>query len=282
MSKYVKEWDGNRSPPPPHATSSKRDLNVKRPIRHVNSAADHAELERHYTFLPPSNTNTCWQDRMVQHYHSQLYREYVLADLTRPGQVGVRWRTQEEVKRGKGHVTCGNKHCPSYQYHHQQRQRDVSPAQQTTTAAAAADPLLVYSRSAPITTESEELALLEKLPPGLGLYDYEVPFTYQEHGISKSELVKLRLCLRCAPLLFRTKDPIDCAIAARRARMMFEPAIDIEHGNGKAQEDYDDKNDTTHQEGKRRRRIGSSESSGSSDDDTRRLRRRRRKKRRRR
>jgi hypothetical protein len=51
---------------------------------------------------------------MVKHYLSHLDKEYVLADLTtRLGQVGLRWRTQDKVKRGKGQgqETCGNKHC---------------------------------------------------------------------------------------------------------------------------------------------------------------------------
>jgi protein FRA10AC1 len=278
MSNYVNERERNPSPPP-YTSFAKREVKVvtTRQLRHLNSAADHAELERHYTFLPPSsNAKTCWQDRMVQHYHSHLYREYVLADLTRPGQVGLRWRTQEEVKRGKGDVTCGNKQCPSYQ---QQQQQQISTGQTT-----AVDSLLVYSRSDPPTTEEEEETLLETVPPGSGLYDYEVPFTYQEHGTSKSELVKLRLCLRCAPLLFRTKDPIDCALAARRARMTFGPSVDIEPGQGKTQEASNDKNHTKKQQGSRRRLDSSSESLCSSDDDeepSRRRRRRRKKKRRR-
>jgi len=55
------------------------------------SNADRAELERHYTFLPKKYQIDKWQDRMVQQYHSHLYKEYVLADLTtRPvGQVGL-------------------------------------------------------------------------------------------------------------------------------------------------------------------------------------------------
>jgi hypothetical protein len=124
----------------------------------------------------------------------------------------------------------------------------------------------VYSSVSPSTNEDEEQALLEKVPPGLGFYDYEVPFTYQEHGTSKSELVKLRLCLRCAPLLFRTKDPIDYALAARRARMVFEPSIDIEHGRGKTRENFDVKYNTNERKGNRRRRYISSESSCSSDE----------------
>ena len=57
----------------------------------MSNSADRAELERQYTFLPEKDQIDKWQDRMVQQYHSHLYKEYVLADLTtRPvGQVGL-------------------------------------------------------------------------------------------------------------------------------------------------------------------------------------------------
>ena len=37
------------------------------------------------------------------------------------------------------------------------------------------------------------------------MHDYEVDFVYVEQRIRKRELVKVRLCLRCAPLLFVAK-----------------------------------------------------------------------------
>jgi len=203
----------NRSPPP--SSFSKRDVaaqTVVRKIRQITSLADHAELEKHYSFLPSSSsstnddpkTSTCWQDRMVQHYHSHLHKEYVLADLTRPGQVGMRWRTETEVQRGRGHLTCGNKHCPS-------QEQQVSNDQDDET-------LRQYLASNEPTEERDELGLLTNLPHGSGLHDYEVPFTYREHVESKTELVKLRLCLRCAPLLFCKKNASSSALKARQAR----------------------------------------------------------------
>ena len=47
-----------------------------------------------------------------------------------------------------------------------------------------------------------ERARLSDVPHGIGLHDYEVNFAYVEGGTRKRELVKVRLCLRCAPLLF--------------------------------------------------------------------------------
>lgn len=211
-----------------HQTTMSRDYNkrnteIVRQVRPLHSAADVAELEKHYSFLPPTSSSSTWQDRMVQHYHSHLYKEYVLADLTtRPGQVGLRWRTQEEVKRGMGFETCGNKHCPSYQQQLQRHQTQIAHDSWNTDVALL-QLLEEYSTTAELpTTEQEEQALLNKVPPGLGLHDYEVPFSYSEHGELKTELVKLRLCLQCAPLLFRTRDPASGALEARRARLRFE------------------------------------------------------------
>ena len=77
--------------------------------------------------------------------------------------------------------------------------------------------------------ERREERRLAKVPHGLGLHDYEVDFAYRERGERKRELVKARLCLRCAPLLFVSKlrkgggggrggEGMAPAIAAREAR----------------------------------------------------------------
>jgi protein FRA10AC1 len=103
-------------------------------IKNIVSEADHELLRESYSFIPPpppastqrmqanqkttndtttTTTTTTWTDRMVQNYHDQLYKEYALADLSRgPGKIGLRWRTEQEVKNGRGEMTCGNKHCP--------------------------------------------------------------------------------------------------------------------------------------------------------------------------
>ena len=178
---------------------SSEDQQQPRKIRNVTSASDHDELKRHYTFVPEDDSTT-WQQRMVKHYHSHLYKEYVLADLSRPGQVGLRWRTEQEVHTGRGYATCGNKHC------------GLGPGSDQSSLLLAT----YYQSSLPSSVE-EERRLLEKLPHGLGLHDYEVPFTYTEHGQNKMELVKLRLCLRCAPLLFALNGR-EGVLEARKAR----------------------------------------------------------------
>ena len=135
---------------------------ARRTVKNVVSAADHAALEEAYTFIPENNNSkeSTWKDRMVQRYHNGLYKEYALADLSasRPGQVGLRWRTKDEVVNGRGELSCGNKRCEN-------------------------------------TTTSDELITLE------------VPFAYKEGGIIKKELVKLKLCPACKPLIFKRNYP---------------------------------------------------------------------------
>ena len=114
--------------------------------------------------------------------------------------LGLRWRTREEVQNGRGHSTCGNKHCPGGKH-----------ILESSTATRIL--LSTYYESPQPITNAQEERLLEKVPHGVGLHDYEVPFTYTEQGETKTELVKLRLCLKCSPKLFEGG-----ALKARQAR----------------------------------------------------------------
>uniref|UniRef100_A0A7R9ZUN6 Protein FRA10AC1 n=1 Tax=Pseudo-nitzschia arenysensis TaxID=697910 RepID=A0A7R9ZUN6_9STRA len=154
---------------------------VVRRMKNVVSAADHATMKEHYSFLPPesgsvdkgsgtdestdktsqdgsqsahkSSSSNSWQERMVSKYHQHLFKEFALADLSIPGRIGLRWRTRQEVVNGRGERSCGIKKC---QYPNHDRNTLVT---------------------------------------------LEVPFSYREHGKAKKELVKLRLCTNCRPLL---------------------------------------------------------------------------------
>lgn len=168
--------------------------------------ADVAALEEHYQFVPEQGgAAESWQERMVQRYHAHLYKDYVLADLTRSPQkqIGLRWRTRPEVESGRGSRTCGNKHCPSSQQ---------SPATREEREAAEA-----VCCEKELERESVERRKLKALAHGVWLSDYEVPFTYEEAGESKTELVKLKLCARCAPLLFESQGKKRPHRAARKA-----------------------------------------------------------------
>ena len=94
--------------------------------------SDYDELRAHYQFVLPTDNDddannngnndnnqrrsTTWQQRMVQHYHNHLYKEFVLADLSKVydnGKIGLRWRTSNEVANGRGFRCCGNLMCDS-------------------------------------------------------------------------------------------------------------------------------------------------------------------------
>lgn len=160
-------------------------------VKNIVSEADRQALEESYSFLPPAratnNNNdnnhqnrndasagSSWQDRMVRNYHDHLYKEFALTDLSRgAGRIGLRWRTQQEVKDGRGEITCGNKHC-------------------------------VHSKNYSSTTLQSLTTL-------------EVPFAYEERGEKKKELVKLRLCSNCLPLVSTSKQrPASAGTATTR------------------------------------------------------------------
>eukprot|EP01054_Gregarina_sp_Poly1_P001688 Gregarina_sp_Poly_1__1687@NODE_1432_length_4160_cov_258_183728_g950_i0_p3_GENE_NODE_1432_length_4160_cov_258_183728_g950_i0NODE_1432_length_4160_cov_258_183728_g950_i0_p3_ORF_typecomplete_len222_score30_71Fra10Ac1/PF09725_9/8_5e02Fra10Ac1/PF09725_9/5_3e40ATS/PF15445_6/0_054_NODE_1432_length_4160_cov_258_183728_g950_i034944138 len=68
--------------------------------------------------------------RLALAYYKRLHKEYVLVDLSRyeAGQVGMRWRTEGELIRGKGQFECGSLSCSrwhnleSYELHFQYKE----------------------------------------------------------------------------------------------------------------------------------------------------------------
>ncbi len=265
----------------------------KRRSNHQNETLPPAQtdweaLKSHFQFVLPDDEEakqhgSTWQDRMVRHYHSHLYKEYVLADLSRVleiGKVGLRWRTEDEVKSGRGFRSCGNLRCQSAvcnnhtiaqlssetkEAYDAAVRRSVGigvpenggkkplgvvlPLSTSSKAGGALDQYLKSCIQTKATSgdedsrdgyedrrsrkrrkkskhkkrkrikhsrrsvslqdeERDEQQRLSQIPYGVGLYDYEVDFAYQEQKVSKRELVKVRLCLRCAPLLFAAKDTV--------------------------------------------------------------------------
>lgn len=262
----------------------------QRKLRNVCTASDYDELRKAYRFVPepPSEGSSNWQERMARRYESHLYREFVLADLTRHqmGQIGLRWRTKDEVCSGKGFDTCGNKHCPSYRSPDGSSFRDIEAARRASLSRASEESVRRYlglqeqkdkvSNQASRAThrdfvkdacdeeEEEEMNALSQLSYGSGLADYEVPFTYLEQGVSKTELVKLRLCLRCAPLLFSGRGG---SLGAKRARERShdEKKLPVSTTKQEKNEDDDDEDASS---------VSSQRScSSSTDEDSRRKRR---------
>jgi len=274
----------------------------------IAAPSDWEQLRAHFQFVLPTDDNnnddinknqkygSNWQERMVKNYHAHLYKEYVLADLSRVvdiGKIGLRWRTEKEVADGRGFRCCGNlmcNQCSSSSSNNTAAAVNKDNAQDQEAYASAvkrhmgiavpenggkvplgvllptesttSDALEVYLQSCADEQEQvinqmqhhehkkkknkhshhkskshkrkhhdnslkeqekNEVARLEVLPYGVGLHDYEVDFVYVEQQMKKRELVKVRLCLRCAPLLFIAKSGSSSnrkapAVKAREAR----------------------------------------------------------------
>lgn len=119
-------------------------------------------------------------------------------------QLGLRWRTAAEVRTGRGDETCGNLHCP-----------DTGAVTDDTLSKR----LEKYWNADCPETEEMEKDRVTQLPHGALLTSFEVPFSYKEQGEPQTELVTLRLCIRCAPLLFQSKGETQPYLAACRARI---------------------------------------------------------------
>jgi len=61
-----------------------------------------------------------WGVRLARRYHDKLFKTYCVCDLSRVeeargedgrARVGMRWRTEDEVRRGKGQFTCAERRC---------------------------------------------------------------------------------------------------------------------------------------------------------------------------
>jgi len=74
-------------------------------------------LLSHHRFLQEHSSATTttaeYERALVASYDAKLYKEFVLIELSqyRAGRVAMRWRTEEEVKKGKGERTCAALDC---------------------------------------------------------------------------------------------------------------------------------------------------------------------------
>ena len=113
---------------------------VKEAPRPCQGRSDEELLREEYQFIRSSDSSSSsaaatkrsssssQQQKMramayAKKYEDKLFKEYAIADLSRVcesaeaqirrKQVGMRWRTAEEVLRGKGQSICGAKGCDS-------------------------------------------------------------------------------------------------------------------------------------------------------------------------
>ncbi|KAL8154372.1 hypothetical protein V2J09_012132 [Rumex salicifolius] len=84
-------------------------------VEKVPIKTDQDTLREGYRFIrtEEDDMDTSWEQRLVKRYYSKLFKEYCIADMSKykSGKIGLRWRTEKEVRSGKGQFICGNKHC---------------------------------------------------------------------------------------------------------------------------------------------------------------------------
>ncbi|GAA5974546.1 hypothetical protein JCM5350_001184 [Sporobolomyces pararoseus] len=128
-----------------------------------------------------------WEDQLASKYYDSLFKEFAIVNLKhwRTGQIGLRWRTEDEVLSGIGHLTCASMRCS---YH--------SP-----------DPRIVAERQLaeedePLVVDPESSLPLVKT----ALEESEMNFGYMEEGEKKTTLVKVVLCRDCGKKLRRGRE----------------------------------------------------------------------------
>ncbi|GAA6004626.1 hypothetical protein JCM11491_002172 [Sporobolomyces phaffii] len=124
-----------------------------------------------------------WEDQLAAKYYDSLFKEFAIVNLKhwKSGQIGMRWRTEDEVLSGVGHVTCASMRCA---YHHP----DPRIVAETDDAMIAADP----DAARPLVATRLE--------------ESETTFGYVERGEKKSALVKVVLCRECGKRLRRGRE----------------------------------------------------------------------------
>ncbi|CAI5440883.1 unnamed protein product [Caenorhabditis angaria] len=60
-----------------------------------------------------ANSEKSWETRMAKRYYDKLFKEYCIVDLSlyKNNKIAMRWRTEKEVKDGKGQFICGARKC---------------------------------------------------------------------------------------------------------------------------------------------------------------------------
>ncbi|KAK6736024.1 hypothetical protein RB195_018980 [Necator americanus] len=78
---------------------------------------DYDVLKDNHRFLwsekDDASLASSWEARMARKYYDKLFKEYCIIDLTyfKKNKIAMRWRTEAEVRSGKGHFICGAKKC---------------------------------------------------------------------------------------------------------------------------------------------------------------------------
>ncbi|KEG03564.1 hypothetical protein YYE_01588 [Plasmodium vinckei vinckei] len=72
--------------------------------------SDYDILKKKYKFIHDVSNE---KNSLLQNYYRSICNKYVICDLSKykEGKIGLRWRTEEEIIKGKGHIICSSKKC---------------------------------------------------------------------------------------------------------------------------------------------------------------------------
>ncbi|GAA5992725.1 hypothetical protein JCM10908_006899 [Rhodotorula pacifica] len=157
-----------------YESSGERRMPAKPRSRH-----DLDVLRERHQFVRDSRVDPAtlsWEDQLASKFYDSLFKEYAVVNLKhyKTGAVALRWRTEDEVLSGIGHLTCGSLRC---QFH--------EPSSSILDSLANPDP-----------DPDSETPLVETR-----LEELEMPFGYMEEGVKKTALVKVVLCRECGKKL---------------------------------------------------------------------------------
>ncbi|CAB3411377.1 unnamed protein product [Caenorhabditis bovis] len=102
INMYYLSFPGSTKMLQPSTSHERTDYDVlKDNHKFVWSAEDEANAEK------------SWETRMAKRYYDKLFKEYCIVDLSlyKKNKIAMRWRTEKEVKDGKGQFQCGNRKC---------------------------------------------------------------------------------------------------------------------------------------------------------------------------
>lgn len=86
----------------------------------MSSSSDIETLRQYHKFIRDDEEDLKnsheWGVRLAKKYYDKLYKEYGIIDTSKIhicGELGIRWRTKEEVLNGKGTEVCCVRKCNS-------------------------------------------------------------------------------------------------------------------------------------------------------------------------
>ena len=80
-----------------------------------NDKTDYDIVKQNHRFLwdDVQDQDLSWEQKMAKRYYEKLFKEYCICDLSRykENKIAMRWRTENELKIGKGQFICGKRKC---------------------------------------------------------------------------------------------------------------------------------------------------------------------------